>query len=259
MQMHVRAIWKLEEVHLIWRVMCVALGPTVVLTPEPTLWDVWFPRYEHFRKNFFLVKKSKFWLRSPPEAPETPEMDCNMPHWRPLNDLSPRIDQKNGKKEGRGKRDGFRWVFSGGLVGGFLRWKKLHVGLSISSKAYIYKKSSWPKQKGSNSSQIIQWSSVGYITIHFRGLRGLKRAPKPKFWLFDQKIQMAVFARFRFLKSKNPISSLSPPKGQRHNVKYFTPRSLPKCMRKKRIFLFFYLSYCKKAFLSAILTQKRHI
>ena len=119
MQMHVRAIWKLEEVHLIWRVMCVALGPTVVLTPEPTLWDVWFPRYEHFRKNFFLVKKSKFWLRSPPEAPETPEMDCNMPHWRPLNDLSPRIDQKNGKKEGRGKRDGFRWVFSGGLVGGF--------------------------------------------------------------------------------------------------------------------------------------------
>ena len=114
-----RRSWKLEEVHLIWRVMCVALGPTVVLTPEPTLWDVWFRRYEHFRKNFFLVKKSKFWLRSPPEAPETPEMDCNMPHWRPLNDLSPRIDQKNGKKEGRGKRDGFRWVFSGGLVGGF--------------------------------------------------------------------------------------------------------------------------------------------
>ena len=114
-----RRSWKLEEVHLIWMVMRVALGPTVVLTPEPTLWDVWFRRYEHFRKNFFLVKKSKFWLRSPPEAPETPEMDCNMPHWRPLNDLSPRIDQKNGKKEGRGKRDGFRWVFSGGLVGGF--------------------------------------------------------------------------------------------------------------------------------------------
>ena len=82
-----RRSWKLEEVHLIWRVMHVALGPTVVLTPEPTLWDVWFRRYEHFRKNFFLVKKSKFWLRSPPEAPETPEMDCNMPHWRPLNDL----------------------------------------------------------------------------------------------------------------------------------------------------------------------------
>ena len=59
--------------------MCVALGPTVVLTPEPTLWDVWFRRYEHFRKNFFLVKKSKFLLRSPPEDPETPEMDCNMP------------------------------------------------------------------------------------------------------------------------------------------------------------------------------------
>ena len=55
--------------------MGVALGPTVVLTPEPTLWDVWFRRYEHFRKNFFFVKKSKFWLRSPPEAPETPEMD----------------------------------------------------------------------------------------------------------------------------------------------------------------------------------------
>ena len=82
-----RRSWKLEEVHLIWRVMHVALGPTVVLTPEPTLWDVWFRRYEHFRKNFFLVKKSKFWLRSPPEAPETPEMDWNIPHWRPLNDL----------------------------------------------------------------------------------------------------------------------------------------------------------------------------
>ena len=82
-----RRSWKLEEVHLVWRVLRVALGPTVVLTPEPTLWDVWFPRYEHFRKNFFLVKKSKFLLRSPPEDPETPEMDCNMPHWRPLNDL----------------------------------------------------------------------------------------------------------------------------------------------------------------------------
>ena len=35
--------------------------------------------------------------------------------------------------------------------------------------------------------QIIQWSSVGHITIHFRGLNGLRRAPKPKFWLFDQK------------------------------------------------------------------------
>ena len=52
---------------------------------------------------------------------------------------------------------------------------------------YMQKKSFWPKQKGSNSSQIIQWSSVGHITIHFRGLRGLRRAPKPKFWLFDQK------------------------------------------------------------------------
>ena len=122
-----RRSWKLEEVHLIWRVMRVALGPTVVLTPEPTLWDVWFRRYEHFRKNFFLVKKSKFWLRSPPEAPETPEMDCNMPHWRPLNDLSPRIDQKNGKKEGRGKRDGFRWVFSGGLVGGFTLARSIYL------------------------------------------------------------------------------------------------------------------------------------
>ena len=122
-----RRSWKLEEVHLIWMVMRVALGPTVVLTPEPTLWDVWFRRYEHFRKNFFLVKKSKFWLRSPPEAPETPEMDCNMPHWRPLNDLSPRIDQKNGKKEGRGKRDGFRWVFSGGLVGGFTAVRSIYL------------------------------------------------------------------------------------------------------------------------------------
>ena len=42
--------------------------------------DIMMKSIEHFRKNFFLVKKSKFWLRSPPEAPETPEMDCNMPH-----------------------------------------------------------------------------------------------------------------------------------------------------------------------------------
>ena len=46
---------------------------------------------------------------------------------------------------------------------------------------YIQKKSFWPKQKGSNSSQIIQWSSGGYITIYFKGLRGLRRAQKPKF------------------------------------------------------------------------------
>ena len=52
---------------------------------------------------------------------------------------------------------------------------------------YIQKKSSWPKQTVSNSSQIIQWSSVGHITIHFRGLRVLRRAPKQKFRLFDQK------------------------------------------------------------------------
>merc|ERR1711928_240892 len=54
--------------------------------------------------------------------------------------------------------------------------------------------------------QIIQWSSVGHITIHFRGLNGLRRAPKPKFDFLTQKFKMAVFARFRFLKSKNPIS-----------------------------------------------------
>ena len=30
-------------------------------------------------------------------------------------------------------------------------------------------KSSWPKKNVSNSSQIIQWSSEGHITIHFRG------------------------------------------------------------------------------------------
>ena len=70
---------------------------------------------------------------------------------------------------------------------------------------YIYtKKSFWPKQKGSNSSQIIQWSSVGYISIHFRGLRGLRRAPKPKFWLFDPKIQNGRFRPFSFSKVQKP-------------------------------------------------------
>ena len=70
---------------------------------------------------------------------------------------------------------------------------------------YTYtKKSSWPKQKGSNSSQIIQWSSGGYITIHFRGLRGLRRAQKPKFWLFDPKIQNGRFRPFSFSKVQKP-------------------------------------------------------
>ena len=32
--------------------------------------------------------------------------------------------------------------------------------------------------------QIIQGSSVGHISIHFRGLRGLRRAPKPKILTF---------------------------------------------------------------------------
>ena len=69
---------------------------------------------------------------------------------------------------------------------------------------YMQKKSFWPKQKGSNSSQIIQWSSVGHITIHFRGLRGLRRAPKPKFWLFDPKIQNGRFRPFSFSKVQKP-------------------------------------------------------
>ena len=35
---------------------------------------------------------------------------------------------------------------------------------------YIYTtKSSWPEQNVSNSSQIIQWTSMEHITIHFRG------------------------------------------------------------------------------------------
>ena len=59
-------------------------------------------------------------------------------------------------------------------------------------------------QNGSNSSQIIQWSSGGYITIHFRGLRGLRRAQKPKFWLFDPKIQNGRFRPFSFSKVQKP-------------------------------------------------------
>ena len=55
--------------------MRVALGPTVVLTPEPTLWDVWFRRYEHFRKTFFWSKSQNFGFGALPEAPETPEID----------------------------------------------------------------------------------------------------------------------------------------------------------------------------------------
>ena len=50
---------------------------------------------------------------------------------------------------------------------------------------YTYtKKSSWPKQKGSNSSQIIQWSSVGHITIHFRGQKGPHEGSEAKILTF---------------------------------------------------------------------------
>ena len=60
---------------------------------------------------------------------------------------------------------------------------------------YTYtKKSSWPKQKGSNSSQIIQWSSGGYITIHFRGLRGLRRAQEAKILTFWPKNSKWLFS-----------------------------------------------------------------
>ena len=67
-----RRSWKLEEVHLVWRVLRVALGPTVVLTPEPTLWDVWFRRYEHFRKNFFFGQKVKNLASEPSWGPWDP-------------------------------------------------------------------------------------------------------------------------------------------------------------------------------------------
>ena len=48
--------------------------------------------------------------------------------------------------------------------------EKKHKLAYIPTIQYIYtKKSSWPKEVFSNSSQIIQWTSVGHITIHFRG------------------------------------------------------------------------------------------
>ena len=73
--------------------------------------------------------------------------------------------------------------------------------LKLISKFWLFD----PKiQNGSNSSQIIQWSSGGYITIHFRGLRGLRRAQKPKFWLFDPKIQNGRFRPFSFSKVQKP-------------------------------------------------------
>jgi len=113
-----RRSWKLEEVHLIWTVMRVALGPTVVLTPEPTLWDVWFRRYEHFRKNFFLVKKSKFWLKWPLYGSRTPEMDSSTSHWCTLSGFWPKIaqkiEEKTGEREERGVSAAFIVVDWGG-------------------------------------------------------------------------------------------------------------------------------------------------
>ena len=50
---------------------------------------------------------------------------------------------------------------------------------------HIPKKSSSPKQVVSNSSQIIQWTSVGHITIHFRGcspIQGPGEGSKAIFW-----------------------------------------------------------------------------
>ena len=115
-----RRSWKLEEVHLIWRVMCVALGPTVVLTPEPTLWDVWFRRYEHFRKNFFLVKKSKFWLKWPLYGSRTPEMDSSTSQWCTLSGFWPKIaqniEEKTGEREERGVSAAFIVVDWGGFT-----------------------------------------------------------------------------------------------------------------------------------------------
>merc|ERR1711873_200922 len=63
------------------------------------------------------------------------------------------------------------------------KWLKL-----ISNSSQKFKMA----QNGSNSSQIIEWSSGGYITIHFRGLRGLRRAKNQNFDFLTQKFKMAV-------------------------------------------------------------------
>ena len=95
--------------------MRVALGLTVVLTPEPTLWDVWFRRYEHLRKNFFLVKKSKFWLRSPPEALKTPEMDSSTSQMYPEWFLTKNRPKNRRENRGERRERSFGRFHSGGL------------------------------------------------------------------------------------------------------------------------------------------------
>ena len=152
-------------------------------------------------KTFFLVKKSKFRLRSPPEDPETPETDCNTPHWRPLNDL-------------RWVRDILFWprtffciymllnVYIGQLVKIFRG-----VGLYLHYTVYIYKKKFLTETKClkiiSNHSMVV---SGPYINP-FQGSKGASGGLRSQnFDFLTQNFKMAVFARFHFLKSKNPIS-----------------------------------------------------
>ena len=70
---------------------------------------------------------------------------------------------------------------------------------------YIQKKSSWPKQNVSNSSQIIQWSSVGHITIHFRGsspIQGPREGSEAIFWPKNDRFWPPLPTRSNFFGSK---------------------------------------------------------
>ena len=70
---------------------------------------------------------------------------------------------------------------------------------------HIQKKSSWPKQNVSNSSQIIQWSSVGHITIHFRGsstIQGPLEGSEAIFWPKNDRFWPPLPTRSNFFGSK---------------------------------------------------------
>ena len=84
--------------------------------------------------------------------------------------------------------------------------KSSWVGLYPHYTVYIYtKKNSWPKQNVSNSSQIIQWTSVGHITIHIRGhspIQGPLEGSEAIFWPKNDRFWPPLPTRSNFSGSK---------------------------------------------------------
>ena len=71
------------------------------------MWDL--VKTRHGKKHFVkAIKVSKDYGWRTALASLTVKVGFGEPSKKICHKLGPRIDQKNGKKEGRGKRDGFR-------------------------------------------------------------------------------------------------------------------------------------------------------